>query len=104
MRLYHRGTYGSETGFGFIDLWDREQETYGSRKTEEYIYAFRERMQGDVYCRDILGKDIYIPEDMAAACQEGLILRRCLKAFLVSIDILEEMLEEYGGELLSVDM
>lgn len=90
--------------FGFIDPQDRELETYGSRKAEEYICTFRERMQGGEYCRDILGKDISIPGDMAEICQEGLILRRCLKAFSVSIEILEGMLEEYGGELLSMDL
>lgn len=90
--------------FGFTDPQDRELETYGNRKTEEYIRAFRERMHGDVYCRDILGRDVSIPEDMAVIRQEGLILQKCSRAFLVSIEILEKMLKEYGGELLSVDL
>lgn len=88
---------------GFIDPQDGGQETCGNSKTEEYIYAFRKRMQSDVNCRDTLGKDIYIPENMAADCRERLILRRCLNAFFVSIEILEDMLKEYGGELLSMD-
>lgn len=90
--------------FGFTDPQDKELETYGNRKTEEYIRTFRERMQGDVNCRDILGKDISIPEEMAVIRQEGLILQKCPRAFLISIEILEKMLEEYGGELLSVDL
>lgn len=90
--------------FGFADPQDKELETYGNRKTEEYIRAFRKRMQGDVNCRDILGKDISIPEEMAAIRQEGLILQKCPRAFLISIEILEKMLEEYGGELLNVDL
>lgn len=90
--------------FGFTDPQDKELETYGNRKTEEYIRTFREKMQGEVYCRDILGKDISIPEDMAVIRQEGLILQRCPRAFFVSIEILEKMLEEYGGELLSMDL
>ena len=90
--------------FGFTDPQDKELETYGNRKTEEYICAFRERMQGDIYCRDILGKDISVPEEMAVIRQEGLILQKCPRAFFASIEILEKMLEEYGGELLSVDL
>lgn len=90
--------------FGFADPQDKELEAYGNRKTEEYIQTFREKMQGDVECRDILGKDISIPEDMAVIRKEGLILQKCPRAFLVSIEILEKMLEEYTGELLKVDL
>ncbi|MDE7222941.1 MAG: EAL domain-containing protein [Acetatifactor sp.] len=90
--------------FGFADPQDKELETYGNRKTEEYIRLFRERMQGDVDCRDILGKDISKPEDMAVIRKEGLILQKCPRAFFVSIEILEKMLEEYTGELLKVDL
>lgn len=90
--------------FGFTDPQDKELETYGNRKTEEYIRTFRERMQGDVFCRDILGKDVSIPEEMAIVRQEGLIMQKCPRAFFVSIEILEKMLEEYTGELLNVDL
>ncbi len=90
--------------FGFADPQDKELETYGNRKTEEYIRTFRERMQGDVFCRDILGKDISKPEEMAIIRQEGLIMQKCPRAFFASIEILEKMLEEYAGELLNVDL
>lgn len=68
--------------FGFADPQNKELETYGNRKTEEYIRTFREKMQGDIFCRDILGKDISKPEDMAVIRQEGLILKKCPRAFL----------------------
>lgn len=90
--------------FGFADPQDKELEAYGNRKTEEYIRSFREKMQGDVECKDILGRDISKPEDMAVIRQEGLILQKCPRAFFVSIEILEKMLEEYAGELLKVDL
>lgn len=90
--------------FGFADPQDKELETYGNRKTEEYIRAFREKMQGDIYCRDILGKDISKPEEMAVIRQEGLIMQKCPRAFFASIEILEKMLEQYAGELLNVDL
>ncbi len=90
--------------FGFDDPQDKELETYGNRKTEEYIRTFRERMQEEIDCRDILGKDISRPEEMAVIRQEGLILKKCPRVIYTSIEILEQMLEEYAGELLNVDL
>lgn len=80
---------------GFYDSQDRELEVYGNKKTAEFIHLFTDRMNGAVNCRDILGKDISIPEDMAAIRQEGLILKRCPAAIDISIEILEDMLAEY---------
>lgn len=80
---------------GFYDAQDRELEVYGNKKTNEFIMRFREAMNGAVDCRDILGKDISIPEDMAVIRKEGMILKKCPKALRISIDILEDMLAEY---------
>ena len=80
---------------GFYDSQDTEQEVYGNRKTEEFIRRFTERMDGVTHCRDILGKDISKPEEMAVIRREGLILRKCPKAIHISIEILEDMLAEY---------
>ncbi|MDE7276265.1 MAG: EAL domain-containing protein, partial [Lachnospiraceae bacterium] len=71
-----------------------EQEIYGNKKTEEFIRLFTEKMNGAVNCRDILGKDISKPEEMAVIRKEGLILQKCPRALSLSIDILEEMLAE----------
>lgn len=80
---------------GFYDSQDTEQEVYGNRKTEEFIRRFTERMDGVTQCRDILGRDISKPEDMAVIRREGLILQKCPKAMHISIEILEDMLAEY---------
>lgn len=80
---------------GFYDPQDTEQEIYGNQKTEEFIRRFTERMDGVTQCRDILGKDISKPEDMAVIRKEGLILQKCPKAIHISIEILEDMLSEY---------
>ncbi len=79
---------------GFYDSQDREQEIYGNQKTNEFIKRFTEQMDGNIYCRDILGKDISKPQDMAVIRKEGLILQKCPKAMSISIEILEEMLED----------
>lgn len=80
---------------GFYDSQDKELEIYGNKKTEEFIRLFTEKMEGAVNCRDILGKDISKPEDLAVIRQEKLILQKCPKALDVSIDILEDMLADH---------
>lgn len=79
---------------GFYDSQDRELEVYGNKKTEEFIRLFTEKMEGCINCRDILGKDISKPEEMAVIRREGLILQKCPRALNISIDILEEMLSD----------
>lgn len=80
---------------GFYDSQDKDQENYGNKKTEEFIRRFTEQMGGAVNCRDILGKDISKPEDMAVIRKEKLILQKCPRALNISIDILEDMLSDY---------
>lgn len=85
--------------FGFYDSKDTEQEVYGNKKTEEFIRRFTEKMNGKVNCRDILGKDISVPDEMAEIRKEGLIMKCCPAALEVSIDILEEMIADYIGDV-----
>ncbi len=84
---------------GFYDAQDRELERYGNNKTDEFIHLFIERMNGVTDCRDILGKDIRKPEDMAVIRKEGLILKKCPKAINISIEILEKILSDYFQEM-----
>ncbi len=80
---------------GFYDSQDRELEVYCNQKTDEFIHRFMEKMGGDVDCRDILGKDISKPEEMAAIRREGLIWQKCPRALNHSIEILEDMLKAH---------
>lgn len=84
---------------GFYDSQDTEREIYGNKKTEEFIRLFTERMGGDTDCRDILGKDISKPEEMAVIRKEGLILQQCPRAINNSIEILEDMLADYFKDM-----
>lgn len=86
-------------GIGFYDSQDREQERYGNKMTEEFIRRFTEKMDHRVYCRDILGKDITIPEEMAEIRQQGLILKNCPNVMQISIELLEEMLAAHLKEV-----
>lgn len=89
---------------GFYDAQDRELELYGNKKTDEFIKKFMQQMDGSYECRDILGKDISKPEDMAVIRKEGLILQKCPRAIGVSIDILEEMLTEHFKKVSESDI
>ncbi len=80
---------------GFYDSQDRELEIYVNKKTDEFIKRFTKKMNGDINCRDILGRDISEPDGMASIRKEGLILKKCPRPIDVSIDILEDMLREH---------
>lgn len=80
---------------GFYDSQDRELEVYGNQKTDEFIKTFSQKMNGDINCRDILGKDVSKPADMAVIRREGLILQKCPRALHAAIGILEQMLADY---------
>ena len=80
---------------GFYDSQDKELELYVNKKTDEFIKRFTGQMQGDINCRDILGRDISEPTGMASIRKEGLILKKCPRALNASIDILEDMLKEH---------
>ncbi len=85
--------------FGFYNAQNRELEMYGNKKTREFIEKFKERMGGNMYCRDILAEDIRTAEGQKVIKQAGLILKKCPHVINHSIDILEEMLEEHKKEM-----
>ena len=80
---------------GFYDSQDREMEVYGNQKTDAFLKAFRQKMNGKTNCRDILGKDVSKPEDLALVRKEGLILQKCPQALRAAIGILEQILADY---------
>lgn len=80
---------------GFYDSQDRDMEVYGNQKTDAFLKAFRQKMNGKTNCRDILGKDVSKPEDLALVHKEGLILQKCPQALRAAIGILEQILADY---------
>lgn len=81
--------------FGFYNSSDTEQEAYGNRKTEEFIRRFAEKTGGRTNCREILGKDISVPEEMAEVRRDWLIMKCCPAALDISNGILEDMTKDY---------
>ena len=79
---------------GSYDALDSEVEVNSVKKTEEFTRMFTERMDGAIDCRDILGKDLTKPEDVAVIREKGLMQQKCTKALYASIEILEELLAE----------
>lgn len=90
--------------FGFDDPQDRELEVFGNKKTEEFVRLFKEAMGGRYRCKDILHTDVSKPEGMARMRQEGLKFKICPHALAASIEILENMLEEYQDNMQDMDM
>lgn len=80
---------------GFHDPLDRELEVYGNKKTDEFIHRFTAKMDGMTNCRDILGKDISKPQELAIIRKEGLIFQKCPRAINISIELLEDMLKDH---------
>ena len=79
---------------GSHDALDSEGEVNSVKNTEEFTRMFKERMDGAIDCRDILGKDLTKPEDVAVIREKGLMQQKCTKALYASIEILEELLAE----------
>jgi len=80
---------------GFYDPQDKALEMYGNKKAEEFLALFKERMNGDITCKKILGYNISDPDDLAVIRKEKLMLKLCPRAMGVCIGILEEMIQEY---------
>ncbi len=80
---------------GFHDPLDRELEVYGNKKTDEFIRRFTAKMDGMTNCRDILGKDISKPQELAIIRKDGLIFQKCPRAINISIELLEDMLKDH---------
>lgn len=81
--------------FGFCDPQEKELEMYGNKKTEEFLALCKERMNGDITCRAILGHDISKPDGLAVIQKEGLTIKLCPRIMKVCIEIVEDMIRDY---------
>lgn len=79
---------------GSYDALDTEGEVNSVKKTEEFMRRFTEKMNGAINCRDILGKDLTNPEDVAVIREQNLMQKRCPKVLYACIEILEDILAE----------
>lgn len=80
---------------GTYDPQDKERDISCIKKTEEYIRIFKDKMGGAVCCREILGKDLSIMDEMAEIHSQNLMQQICPGVLDTSIDILEQMLDGY---------
>ena len=79
---------------GSYDALDTEGEVNSVKKTEEFMRRFTEKMNGAINCRDILGKDLTNPEDVAVIREQNLMQKRCPEVLYACIEILEDILAE----------
>ena len=70
-----------------------EEKASAYRLAEEFMDRFAER-QGTVVCRERLGYNVSIPEDMAKIRELGLFQSICPEMIRCATEIVEEMLKE----------
>ncbi len=61
------------------------------RLVEELAEKFRAK-NGSIYCRELIGHDLRVPEERAKVVELGLFSTTCRKCILDSVELLEECL------------
>lgn len=79
---------------GFCDAQDHENESISDKMTKEFMRRFREKTGGAINCRDILGKDMTKPDEMAVIREEGLLAKICPRVSDITVEILEDLLSD----------
>ena len=72
-----------------------KKENY--RLVNEFARRFRER-HGSLLCRDLLGCDLFTPEGMRRAREQGLFKTRCTVFIRTAAEILDEMAPADAGQ------
>lgn len=85
--------------YGFYDAQDKEDRVISSRKVNEFMRRFADKMNGAINCRDILGKDMSNPDDVAAMREAGMLSKICPNVTSITIDILEDLLADRLGDM-----
>lgn len=78
--------------YGFTEP-DAIAKNIMNAKNAEFLSSFKERC-GSIYCRDLLGLDVSVPEQAAEIAAAGVIQARCPAFVTAACDILEEMLDD----------
>ena len=79
--------------YGHADAQDVQAKTLTNAKTMEFINAFKTE-NGSILCRDLLGYDVSVPEDLAVIREKKLFSQFCPKMVESAAGILEKMLTE----------
>lgn len=79
--------------YGHSDAQDVQAKTLTNAKTMEFINAFKTE-NGSILCRDLLGYDVSVPEDLAVIREKKLFSQFCPKMVESAARILEKMLAE----------
>ncbi len=88
---------GALMALGLKTGWCEPGDAVGRKemgaKAAEFFRRFKERC-GSIYCRELLGLDVSIPEQAAQVMEEGRIQARCPHFVTAACEILDEMLED----------
>lgn len=84
--------------YGHYQSDNNEQKSKAYAVAVEYTKRFRE-INGSVVCRDLLGYDLSVPEEMACIREKNLFRDICPKMVKSAVEVLESVLADFNDEL-----
>lgn len=76
--------------YGHIIGDDNDSKSLCYQKTVEFTTAFKNKNKS-IICRDLLGYDISMPEQMDIAAEKGLFKTTCVEMICNAVELLEEL-------------
>ena len=80
--------------YGHYESDNSEQKSRAYSIASEYTKRFKE-LNGSIVCRDLLGYDLTIPEDMACIKEKNLFGKVCPEMIGSAVEVLEGILADY---------
>lgn len=80
--------------YGHYEADNNEQKSRAYQIAVDYINRFKEA-NGSIVCRELLGYDLTKPDEMACIKEKGLFGDICPKMIKSSVEILENILNDY---------
>ena len=80
--------------YGHYEADNSEQKSRAYQIAVDYINRFKEA-NGSIVCRELLGYDLTKPDEMACIKEKGLFGDICPKMIKSSVEILENILNDY---------
>lgn len=84
--------------YGHYQSDNNEQKSKAYAAAVEYTKRFRE-INGSVVCRDLLGYDLSVPEEMAFIREKNLFRDICPQMVKSAVEVLESVLADFDDEL-----
>lgn len=80
--------------YGHYESDNNEQKSRAYSIASEYTKRFK-KLNGSIVCRDLLGYDLTLPEDITCIKEKNLFGEICPKMIKSAVEVLENILAEY---------